>query len=327
MPAPRRLPPLLAAPWVWPALALAILLGVNALATPALFQPGALLDVLDRSTIIVLAALGMTLVIATGGVDLSVGAVVAIAAAACAVTLQAGGHVALAILAALAGALGAGLFNALLVAGARVQPIVATLVLMVAGRGVAQLLTDGQIVTFDDPFLAWLDAGTLLGLPIPVVTGIVVLALLVLLTRATPLGLYVEAVGDNPTAARLAGVRVRVVTALAYVISALCAGVAGLLAAADIKAADANNAGLYPELDAILAVVLGGTALTGGRFSLLGAALGALFIQTLTTTLLYHDVDPNATLVVKAVTVVGVCLLLSERVRAVLATRRRRSAA
>ena len=305
----------LARRWVWTAVALGLLLGVNAVATPSFYEQGAVLDVLNRGSIIVLAALGMTLVIATGGVDLSVGAVVAIAAAACAVTLGAGAPAVAAIGAALLAALAAGCFNGVLVAQARIQPIVATLVLMVAGRGIAQLLTRGQIVTFDDPVLSFLDGGRLLGLPMPVVVTLVVFVGLEVLVRATALGLFVESIGDNATASRLAGVPVRVVTLAAYAISGLCAGVAGVLAAADIRAADANNAGLYLELDAILAVVLGGTALTGGRFSLVGAVLGALFIQTLTTTLLFHDVDPSATLVVKAVAVVGVCLLLSERVR------------
>lgn len=317
---PRRHP---LPPWTWSLAAVLMLLAVNAAITPAMFESGALLDILSRASIIVLAATGMTLVVATGGVDLSVGAVVAVAAAACAVTLDAGHPGAVAIAVAIAAALGAGAFNGLLVAAFSVQPIVATLVLMVAGRGVAQLITSGQIITFDDPVLSFIDGGTLAGIPCPALLAGLAIVLVWLGGRRTPIGLYLEAVGDNPSAARLAGVRTRTVTALAYILSGLCAGVAGLIAAADINAADANNAGLYLELDAILAVVLGGTALAGGRFTLVGAALGAVFIQLLSSTLLYHDVNPNATLVVKGVIVVAICLMLSERVRSMRVNRKR----
>lgn len=310
--------------WLWPAGALALLVLANAVFTTGFLDitiangqlQGIPVDILNRASIIALVGIGMTLVVATGGVDLSVGAVVAIAGAAMAVSLDAGAPAPVAILAALAIAALAGAFNGILVAGAGVQPIVATLVLMVAGRGVAQLLTHGQVITFDNSLLAFLDAGRVAAIPVPVAIAGATLVIGVALTRATALGLFLEAVGDNPSASRLAGVRVRTVTLIAYIASAICAGIAGILAAADIKAADANNAGLYLELDAILAVVLGGTPLVGGRFTLVGSVLGAIFIQTLTTSLLLHDVNPNATLVVKAIVVVGVCLLLSPRVRA-----------
>ncbi|MCL4741358.1 MAG: ABC transporter permease [Phycisphaerales bacterium] len=307
------------------AAAVGLLLAFNAAFTPGFFDlttvegrlAGSTVDVLNRGAVVVLLALGMAIVIATGGVDLSVGAVMAIAGATAA-TLAArhGVNAWSAIAAAVAVGAAAGSFNGALVAGAGVQPIVATLVLMVAGRGAAQLLTGGQIVTFNDPVLNFLDAGFIAGAPMPVLIAAAALALSLLLTRGTALGLFIEAAGDNERAARLAGVRVRAVKAAAYVLCGAAAAVAGLLAASDIRAADANNAGLYLELDAILAAVLGGTALRGGRFSLFGAALGALFIQGLTTTLYLHDVSPNATLVVKAAAVLAVCLAASERVRA-----------
>lgn len=309
----------------WPAAALAALLLFNAIATPGFYDVtlgegglrGVPVDIASRSAMLVLLALGMTLVIATGGVDLSVGAVMAIAAAVGAVLVrehEVAGW--LALLAGLGLGLAAGAVNGSLVAFAGVRPIVATLVLMVAGRGLAQLMTGGQVVAFDDALLVALDSGRVLGVPMPVVIASAAFAVVGLLCRATALGLFIEAIGDSERAATLAGVPVGAIKAGVYIVLGVLAALAGLLAASDIRAADANNLGLYLELDAILAVVLGGTPLAGGRFSLLGSVLGALFIQALTTTLYLHDVAPAATLVVKALAVVAVCLLLSPRLRA-----------
>lgn len=147
-----------------------------------------------------------------------------------------------------------------------------------------------------------------------------VLALLLLLTRKTALGLFIEAVGLNPVAARFAGVRSRAIVFWAYAFCGLCAGIAGLLVSSNVKSADGNNAGLLFELDAILAVVLGGTALNGGRFTLVGSVLGALIIQTLTTTIYSVGVPPEVTLVVKAVVVFLVSILQSDKVRSRIAT-------
>jgi len=315
------------------AIALAALLAFDAIATPGFLAlewrdgrlVGSLVDVLDRAAPVAILSLGMTLVIATGGVDLSVGAVMAIAGAVAARLDGAGSGAAIA--AALGAALTAGLGNGLLVAALGLPPIVATLVLMVAGRGVAQLVSGGAILPIESPGLVFLGNDALLGLPFPVVLAAIALAALALLARRTAAGLFIEATGGNPAASRVAGVDVRGVTLLVFAASGLCAGVAGLVVASDIRAADANNAGLYLELDAILAVVVGGTALTGGRFTLLGSVLGALALQTLTTTILARGVAVEWTLVVKAAVVLLVALLHSERVREAIAARRRRAAA
>ena len=304
----------------WPAAALLLLLAFNLAFTAGFFELqvkeghlyGTLIDILNRGTPILLAALGMTLVIATGGVDLSVGAVLAIAGAVAATLLtQTAAPVAVVVAAALGAGLLAGACNGLLIARFGIQPIVATLVLMVAGRGVAQLLTAGQIITFANPTFAALGTGHLLGLPVPVVVTAAAFALGAALLRGSALALLIEAVGNNVVASRIAGVPVRLIQVMVYAGSGLGAGLAGVLVAADIKAADANNAGLYLELDAILAVVIGGTPLTGGRFTLAGTILGALIIQTLTTTILTRGVPVEYTLAVKAVVVLAVCLLQS----------------
>jgi ribose/xylose/arabinose/galactoside ABC-type transport system permease subunit len=307
----------------WPLAALALLLIFNLIFTPGFFHIeikdgrlfGSLIDILNRGAPVMLLAIGMSLVIATAGVDLSVGAVIAVAGAAAVLAIVSGGSVLLGVIAALAAALVAGTWNGALVAYIGIQPIVATLILMVAGRGVAQLLTNGQILTLENRRFEFIGGGYLGGLPFSVIIVAVIFLVVALLTRRTALGLFIESIGDNEIAARYAGINDRLVKTMVYAVCGLCAGVAGLIIASDIKAADANNAGLWLELDAILAVVIGGTSLTGGRFYLFGSLVGALIIQTLTTTILSRGVAVEFTLVVKAIVVLAVCLLQSEAFR------------
>lgn len=314
-------------PWKWALLLLAAVLLYNLAFSPGFFAIevrdgrlfGSLIDILNRAAPAALLALGMTLVIATGGVDLSVGAVMAISGAVAAgLVVQPDGFVLRALgpqsvgvamgIAVIAGVL-CGVFNGLLVGFFRIQPIVATLLLMVAGRGVAQLLTNGQIITVPSDAFAALAIGATVGLPNPVWVTAAMALFFGAVTRLTALGLFIEASGDNPTAARYVGIEGRTLRLAVYGLSGLCAGVAGIIAASNIKAADANNAGLYMELDAILAVAVGGTAMTGGRFSLFGALIGAVLMQTVTTTILTRGIGTEITLVLKAFVVVAVCLL------------------
>jgi simple sugar transport system permease protein len=275
---------------------------------------GTLIDILNRAAPLMLVSIGMTLVIAVRGLDISVGAVVAISAAVAALTMR-DGSLALAIGAALGAAALCGLWNGLLVVKAGMQPIVATLILMVAGRGIAQLVTDGQILTVYESSYFFLGNGYLAGLPFALLVALITaLALHFALTR-TALGLFIRAIGINPVAARVAGVRSRGISLCVYIACGITAGIAGLIISSNVKSADANNAGQLMELDAILAVTLGGTALTGGRFSLAGSVLGALIIQTLTTLIYSSGVPPEVNLVVKAVLVFGVMLLQSPEFR------------
>lgn len=302
-------------------IALLLVLAVDSLVAPHFFQVllqdgrlfGSPIDILNRAAPVALLAIGMTLVIATGGIDLSVGAVMAIAGATAASMTVAGHSLPVVLLAALgAGAL-AGLWNGILVAVLKIQPFVATLILMVAGRGVAQLITSGQIVTFDSPALSWLGSGSLLLLPTPVIIAVATLLLFWLFTRKTALGMFIEAVGINIRAAKNAGVNTRIVVMLAYVLSGICAAIAGIIVAADIRGADANNAGLWLELDAILAVVIGGGSLMGGRFNLLLSVVGALIIQGMNTGILLSGFPPDLNQVVKAVVVLCVLVVQSPR--------------
>jgi galactofuranose transport system permease protein len=301
----------------WPVISWLLLLAFNWFFTPSFFRIeikdshlyGSLIDVFDRAAPVLLLALGMALVIGTGGVDLSVGAIMALSGAVAA-TVALKGHnpyVALATVLLVSALCGA--FNGFLVAALSMQPIVATLILMVAGRGFAQLLTDGQIISMENPVLTYLGNGWIGGLPAAAIFAVLAYLLTSWLVRGTALGLFVEASGGNSTACRLAGVPTRAVVFCTYVYSGLCAGLAGLIVAADIKAADGNQAGMYLELDAILAVVLGGTSLIGGRFSLAGAFAGAILMQTLTTTILSRGIPVQYNLVVKAIVILAVCLL------------------
>ncbi|MET9319420.1 ABC transporter permease [Streptomyces sp. NPDC003038] len=292
---------------------------------------GSLIDILQFGAPLVLVALGMSLVIATRGIDLSVGSTVAISGAlACEhiVTSARPGALSTVLEAvgmSLAVAVVLGLINGILVAKLDVQPIIATLILMVAGRGVAQLITDGQIITVSSAPYKVIGGGYWLTVPFAVILAALLVILTGLLTRRTALGLLIESVGGNPTASRLVGIRATGLLMLVYVFSALCAAVAGLMISSNVSSADGNNAGLWIELDAILAVVIGGAALTGGRFSLGGTVLGALIIQTLSTTVYSMGIPPETTLVFKALVVIAVCLVQSSAFRAKAGIRRRPS--
>jgi ribose/xylose/arabinose/galactoside ABC-type transport system permease subunit len=261
---------------------------------------GSLIDVINRGAPVAILAVGMVGVIATKGVDLSVGAVMAVAGAVAATLVVAGYPAPVAVAAALAVGLLCGLWNGFLVAILDIQPIIATLVLMVAGRGIAQLITEGFIVTFNDPLLIFIGTGSFLGLPMAAVIALVLAVVVTLIVRRTAIGLFIEAVGINRAAASLSGIRSRMLLLLVYSLSGLCAAIAGIIVAGDIRGADANNAGLWLELDAILAVVIGGTSLLGGRFSVPLAVIGALIIQAMNTGILVSGFPPEFNLIVKA---------------------------
>jgi ribose/xylose/arabinose/galactoside ABC-type transport system permease subunit len=314
----------LKSPVLWPLAGIFLLLVANLVLKPGFLTITVLdghlyglpIDVLNRGAKTLILALGMTLVIATGGVDLSVGSVVAITGALAAVIIGQGTDSLILILAgAIAAGGAAGLVNGLLVARLGMQPIVATLILMVAGRGVAQVLTDGQVLIIKHESFGFLGNGFVLGLPFTIVCATLLYLAVHFALRRTAAGLFIEAVGDNPEASRFAGLATARIKVLAYVACGLCAGVAGVMEAANIGAADAQRAGENMELDAIFAVVVGGTALTGGRFLLLGSFVGALLLQMLITTMYNLGVPPAVAPVPKALLILTVCLLQSDRTR------------
>jgi ribose/xylose/arabinose/galactoside ABC-type transport system permease subunit len=323
-------------PLLWPLVTLALILAVNASLNPGLWHLqwrdghlyGSLIDIVNRAAPLAIVALGLTLVIATRGIDISVGAVVAISGAVAA--LMMGNDVAVvngaivhtsrvplavAVLGALAAAGLCGAWNGLLVARAGLQPIIATLIMMLAGRGAAQLLTGGQILSISYAPYFVIGSGFLLGLPVAALIALATWGGMTLMLERSALGLFIRAIGINPRAARVAGVRSRTITICVYAFCGLCAGIAGVIVSSNVKSADGNNAGLLMELDAILAVTIGGTLLSGGSFTLAGTVIGALIIQTLTSTIYAIGVPPEINLVVKAVVVFVVMLLQSSEFR------------
>lgn len=332
-PAPNARGPL--PPILWPLVGLVLLVVLNAVFNVSFLKVtvhdghlfGVPIDILTQGSRIMLVALGMTLVIATGGVDLSVGSVAAITGAVCAIMLNAGISLTLALPAAIAAGAATGVMNGLFTARLGIQPIIATLILMIAGRGVAQLVTDGQVLIIKHTGFEFLANGFLLGLPFaPLLVGALFIFSHFFLRR-TAAGLFIEAVGDNEVASRFAGLAATRVKVLAYVFCGACAGLAGVLAASNIRSADPYRAGENMELDAIFAVVVGGTALTGGRFSLLGSWIGALLLQTLTVTMYNLGVPPAVAPVPKAILIITVALLQSDKLRAWFAKLGQRRAA
>ncbi|MBY3173473.1 ABC transporter permease [Rhizobium leguminosarum] len=313
-------------------IALVVILLLNFITSPQFFNVvvqndrlyGSLIDVMNRGAPVALLAIGMTLVIATKGIDLSVGAVIAICGAVAASSIVSGNSVAYTIILTLAIGLACGVWNGFLVAVLNIQPIIATLVLMVAGRGIAQLITEGAILTFNNDGLTFFGSGSLALLPMPVVIWLLVGLLVILLVRRTALGMLIEAVGINRRASTLSGIQTPVLLMAVYMLSGLCASIAGIIVAADIKGADANNAGLWLELDAILAVVVGGNSLLGGRFSILGSLIGAMIIQAVNTGILSAGFPPEFNLIIKAVIIIVILVIQSPAVQslAIFASRR-----
>jgi simple sugar transport system permease protein/ribose transport system permease protein len=255
---------------------------LNSAVTPNFATAGNLWNVLLQVSSVVLVAIGMTLVIATGGIDLSVGSVMAIAGAI--VATQLGHGIPAAVALALAGALVVGGVNGALVARGGIQPIVVTLATLIAGRGLAQVLSDdGQLVPIRDTTFELLGRGRVGPVPVPVLVALAAVVAFAFLLRRTAFGRYTLASGGNAAAARLSGVPVGRTIVTVYALSALLSGVAGLLEVSRLGASDGAKVGLNVELDAIAAVVVGGTALTGGRATILGTVVGALVMQVIAT--------------------------------------------
>lgn len=302
---------------------LAIILLLNYLVFPEFFKIeiangkfyGTLIDVLNRGAPVALLCIGMTLVIATRGIDLSVGAVMAICGAVAASTVDSGGSVYAAVSLALLAGFICGAWNGVLVAFLNIQPIIATLILMVAGRGIAQLITKGVILTFTDPSLIFVGSGSIFSIPTPIIIWLTIGVIVTLIVRRTALGMLIESIGINRQASTYSGVNAKVLLIVVYIVSGLCAALAGTIAAADIRGADANNAGLWLELDAILAVVIGGTSLLGGRFRLIGSLIGAMIIQSINTGILLSGFPPEFNLIIKAAIIVIILVIQSPALR------------
>ena len=323
-----------------PLISLAIVLLVNIIKTPSFFEIsirngvfyGYIIDIINRSSELVIMAIGMTLVVAaSAGTDISVGAVSAVSGAVM-IFILGGGETStnlyhapyiLGILAALAAGGICGAWNGFLVAKLKIQPMVATLILFTAGRGIAQLITKGQILYLRVEHFKQL-GGFIPGVPLPtpVFIAAICIVLTVLLLKKTALGMYIQTVGINARAARLVGLNSTMIQFLTYTFCGICSGIAGMIITSRVYSIDANNAGLFMELDAILAVALGGNSLGGGKFSLLGSVIGAITIQALTTTLYAMKVSADQLYVYKAIVVILIVALQSTELKRMLHSRK-----
>ncbi|MER5260945.1 ABC transporter permease [Actinosynnema sp. NPDC002837] len=291
--------------------AVVALLLFNIAFTSNFLTAGNLRTQLVQAAPVCIVALGMALVIGTEGVDLSVGAVMALSAAVIPLYLGYGPLPAIAI--ALVAGLIAGMFNGVLVAYLGIQPIVATLALLVGGRGLALVIAEGQLVQLRDPTFLALGTGDVFGVPVAVVAAAVFAVAVALIVGRTTFGRQLVAVGGNRAASVLAGVPVRRVLVGVYAICGVLAAVAGVLSTARLGASDPADIGLLMELSAITAVVVGGTPLTGGRVRVLGTVVGALLMQLVRATLIKHDLPDSTAQMAQAAIIVGAVYLARER--------------
>lgn len=294
---------------------LALLL-FNSIFTPNFLQQQTLFVNISQVATIAIVAMGMTLVIATEGIDLSVGAIMALSGAlAPLVFLSEFGQnnptlgLMLAFAIPLIAAVFCGLFNGYLVSVFRIQPIIATLILFISGRGIAQVLTNGNLQTFRNPEFSYIGTGKILGLPVQGWMAVLIACVLYWVVNHTRFGRYLLAIGGNERAATLSGAPVRRVKMGAYIICAFLAGLAGMIVVAINSASDAARNGNLMELDAIAAAVVGGALLQGGKAPIFGAILGAVIIQLVKYTLLANGVEDEVALIAKAMIIVAAVYL------------------
>ena len=327
----NRVKTALRTPWFWAIVGIVVLLVINSIKNPAYLAisvnpttgmlTGNVLDILRVSAPIIMIALGMTFVIATGGIDLSVGSMRAVGGAVAMETLRSldgsspVGAMLAAVGLALALAMVLGAINGFLVSVVGLQPFITTLIMMLAARGIARVVTGGQNTNATNEPFRLLANGQILGIPTSFVLAIAIVVLIALAMRRTALGLMIESIGINPHASRLAGIRPRPILFGVYVLAAALAAVGGLFSVSEVMTVSVGGTGNLMELDAILAVVIGGTSLAGGKFSIVGSTVGALLIATLNKTVLFLGVPAAATPAFKAVVIIVLVLLQSERVR------------
>ena len=292
-------------------LGLGILLVFNLLFTPHFAEIDSIRLQFVQEVPVAIVALGMALVIGTRGIDLSVGSVMAISSALLALYLGYGPVVAIVI--ALVGAAAVGLLNGWLVSVVGIQPIVATLALLVGGRGLALVIAQGRLTEIFDPTIGAIGSARVLEVPLVVLIALVVAAVVAVVVSRTTFGRYVVAIGGNPRASLVAGLPVRRTLLTVYVVSALLAGLAGIIQTARLSASDPSFVGNLIELSAITAVVVGGTPLAGGRVRILGTLAGAMLMQLIAATLISHDLPDSATRMIQAAIILGAVYVQRQR--------------
>ncbi|MBA3519040.1 MAG: ABC transporter permease [Rhizobiales bacterium] len=292
---------------------LALIIFANALLTPNFATFRNVEITLIQIVFVLLVGTGMTLVIATGGIDLSVGAVMGFVSVIAYWLLDQGLLVLLPV--SLLAGLAIGALNGVVIATFNVQPILITLGSLIWVRGLAQFLSGGRKEYFDDPAMHFLGTGRLAGIPVQVLITAVVVAIVAFLVARTVFGRQLVAAGGNRSAARLAGVPIRRTIVVAYAASGLLAALAGVFITARVGSSDPTNFGVLIELDAIAAVVVGGTALTGGRARVLGTVVGALVLQFVTAAMIMNNVNFQFSLLAKALIILAAVYLQRSRAR------------
>jgi len=326
-----RLRTMLRSQHIWAVLAIIVLICINIVKDPGYLSityssntgafVGNLVDIARAVAPLLMVATGMCLVIATGGIDLSVGSMMAVSGAVAMEYLHGAGlpnsvgAAAIALLLAFGLCAGLGAISGVLISVVGLQPFITTLVMMLAGRGLAKVITDGQNTTAINEPYRWLANGYVLGLPVVFLLAVAIAALIALLIRRTALGMMIESIGINAEASRLAGINRRGLLITVYAMSAFLAGIAGIFSTGTVMTVDVSQTGYLYELDAILAVVIGGTSLAGGKFSLGGAAIGAVLIATLDKTVVFLGVPSSATPAFKAIVIIVLYIAQSARFR------------
>jgi ribose/xylose/arabinose/galactoside ABC-type transport system permease subunit len=289
-------------------IAFMLVCAILAVLSPVFLTPGNILNVVKQSSVFGIMAVGMTFVILTGGIDLSVGSILAFAGAVAAGLLKAGAPLSLIVLASLAIGAALGLANGLVVTVGRITPFVTTLAMMSIARSLTLIYTTGYPISGFRPSFRYLGGGDLLHIPFPIVVFVATVILATVVLSQTRLGRYTFAIGGNEEAVRLSGISTGFYKTGVYVISGLACGLAAVIHTARLNSAE-PVAGTGYELDVIAAVVIGGTSLNGGRGSVWGTLIGALLITVINTAMVLLNINPYYSGLVKGLILVGAVLL------------------
>ncbi len=288
--------------------ALIILCAVISIVSPRFLGIANLRNLFTQISVNGVISLGMTFVILTGGIDLSVGSVVAISGAVAAATIQSTGSIILGGLSALFTGISVGFINGLVVARGKIQAFVATLATQTVFRGVTYVFTGGNHISgLSDDFIK-ITNSRILGIPVPVIMTIIVFVICAYILTQTRYGRYVYAVGGNEDSARLSGISVNNIKIWVYIISGITAAIAGIIVTSRIGSA-APTAGNGYELDAIAAIVIGGTNLVGGEGNIVGTIIGVLIIGVLSNGLNLMDVSAFYQTIVKGLVILLAVLI------------------
>lgn len=280
------------------AIFLIVLLLINITFTPNFLKINTIWNILIQATPIILLAMSMTFVISSGGIDISVGSIMAISSIVIVKLLPVAGLTMAIIIGVIVGTV-VGSFNGFLISVFKIQPTIITLAMMIAGRGIARVIANGYILRYDSPGLVDLAMKRFAGIPIQFFYLIVVSIIFIFLSKYTTFSRKIEAIGDNPKAAKLSGINVTAIIISVYALSGFMSSFAGILTIARAGAADPDSIGTTLEMSAIASVAIGDTKMTGGKAKIAGSLIGALIMQLITVTFNMNNIPYDWSLVAK----------------------------